>query len=118
MNLGTMPEQLHFPWIPQDFQHNCWRKRRLPRRTHTEEYNRPVHDGREVVAKLMNPKCCKPEELSTFERRLMLAMGLKDVRELDELLAAPISQEAADHAGSPDEQYELQEKLEAYMERE
>jgi hypothetical protein len=30
--------------------------------------------------------------LSSFEGRLMRAMGLKDVQQLDELLVAPISQ--------------------------
>jgi hypothetical protein len=49
--------------------------------------------------------------LSSFEERLMRAMGLKDVRKLDELLAAPISQWAADHSESPDEEYALADRM-------
>ena len=45
--------------------------------------------------------------LSSLVERLMHAMGLKDVRQLDELLAAPTSQSAADHSESPDEEYEM-----------
>lgn len=48
---------------------------------------------------------------SSFEERLMLAMGLTDVRQLDELLAAPISQWAADHSEPPDEEYDLADKM-------
>jgi len=46
----------------------------------------------------------------------MLAMGLKDVAQLDELLAQPISQWAAEHSEPPDEEYELQERAEVYLE--
>jgi len=46
-------------------------------------------------------------ELTSFERKLMLAMGLTSVEQLDELLAAPISQWAADHSEPPDEEYDL-----------
>jgi hypothetical protein len=46
-------------------------------------------------------------ELTRFEKKLMRAMGLEDARQLDELLAAPISQWAADHSEPPDEEYEL-----------
>jgi hypothetical protein len=55
-------------------------------------------------------------KLSSFEEKLMLAMGLEDVSELDELLAAPISEDAADHSAPPDEEYDLQEKAEEYQE--
>jgi hypothetical protein len=58
----------------------------------------------------------KEAELSTFERRIMLAMGLKDVRELEELLATPINPEAARTNEPPDDQYELLEKLEEVQE--
>jgi hypothetical protein len=44
---------------------------------------------------------------SSFEERMMRAMGLKDVAQLDELLAQPISHVAADHSEPPDEEYEL-----------
>lgn len=47
----------------------------------------------------------------------MLAMGLEDVSQLDELLAAPISQDAADHAGPPDEEYELADRMSAEADR-
>jgi hypothetical protein len=55
-------------------------------------------------------------KLSSFEEKLMLAMGLEDVSQLDELLAAPISRDAARHSEPPDEEYELQEKAEQYQE--
>jgi hypothetical protein len=51
------------------------------------------------------------ENLSDFEKKLMLAMGLRDVQQLDELLAAPISQWAADHSEPPDEEYELADRM-------
>ena len=53
----------------------------------------------------------KLRELSDFEKKLMLAMGLKDVRQLDKLLAAPISQWAADHSEPPDEEYDLADRM-------
>jgi hypothetical protein len=53
----------------------------------------------------------KPEQPTTFERRLMLAMNVKDVWELDELLSAPISQDAADHSEPPDEEYDLADRM-------
>jgi hypothetical protein len=40
----------------------------------------------------------------------MRAMGLEDVQQLDELLAAPISQWAADHSEDPDEVYEMYDR--------
>jgi hypothetical protein len=55
-------------------------------------------------------------KLSSLEEKLMLAMGLKDVAQLDELLAQPISQWAAEHSEPPDEEYELQERAEVYLE--
>jgi hypothetical protein len=56
------------------------------------------------------------QKLSSFEEKLMLAMGLKDVAQLDELFAQPISQWAASHSEPPDEEYELQERAEKYLE--
>jgi hypothetical protein len=50
-------------------------------------------------------------ELTSFEKRLMRAMGLTDVRDLDELLAAPVSEDAANHSAPPDEEYELAERM-------
>jgi hypothetical protein len=50
-------------------------------------------------------------ELTSFERKLILAMGLTTVDELDELLAAPISQWAADHSEPPDEGYALADRM-------
>jgi hypothetical protein len=38
-------------------------------------------------------------------------MGLEDIRQLDELLAAPISDDAALHSGPPDEEYELADRM-------
>jgi hypothetical protein len=49
--------------------------------------------------------------LTTFERKLMLAMGLKDVRRLDQMLKEPVSQDAERHRGPPDEVYELAERM-------
>ena len=50
-------------------------------------------------------------ELTSFEKKLMLAMGLKDVRQLDKLLVAPISPWAADHSEPPDEEYDLADRM-------
>jgi hypothetical protein len=50
-------------------------------------------------------------ELTSFERKLILAMGLTSVDQLDELLAAPISQWAADHSEPPDEEYALADRM-------
>jgi hypothetical protein len=50
-------------------------------------------------------------ELTSFERKLILAMGLTSVDQLDELLAAPISQWAADHSEPPDEAYDLADRM-------
>jgi hypothetical protein len=58
----------------------------------------------------------KKQPLSTFERSLMRGLGLKNVRQLEKLLAAPISPYAADHSEPPDAEYELQEEAEAYLE--
>lgn len=49
--------------------------------------------------------------LTSFERRLILAMGLTSVDQLDELLTAPISQWAADHSEPPDEEYALADRM-------
>ena len=38
-------------------------------------------------------------ELTRFEKKLMRALGLENVQQLDDLLAAPISQWAADQLG-------------------
>jgi hypothetical protein len=51
--------------------------------------------------------CAMSRKPSSFEERMMRAMGLKDVAQLDELLAQPISHVAADHSEPPDEEYEL-----------
>jgi hypothetical protein len=53
----------------------------------------------------------KKGEPSSFEKKLMLAMGLKNVQQLDKLLVAPISQWAADHSESPDEEYDLADRM-------
>jgi hypothetical protein len=53
----------------------------------------------------------KKGEPSSFEKKLMLAMGLKNMQQLDELLAAPISQWAADHSEPPDEEYALADRM-------
>ena len=50
-------------------------------------------------------------ELTSFERKLMRALGLEDVQQLDELLGAPISPWAADHSESPDEEYALADRM-------
>jgi hypothetical protein len=50
-------------------------------------------------------------ELTSFERKLMLAMGLTSVDQLDELLAGPISRWAAAHSEPPDEEYDLADRM-------
>jgi hypothetical protein len=57
------------------------------------------------------------QKLSSFEEKLMRAMGLEDVAQLDELLAAPISQWAASHSEPPDEEYELADRMYAEDDR-
>ena len=47
----------------------------------------------------------------------MLAMGLKYVWELDDLLAAPTSPEAESHRQPPDEEYDLAEQMYAESDR-
>jgi hypothetical protein len=49
--------------------------------------------------------------LTSFERKLISAMGLRRVDQLDEFLAAPISQWAADHSEPPDEEYDLADRM-------
>ncbi len=44
--------------------------------------------------------------MTTFVKRLMRAMRLEDVAQLDELLSQPISQDAASHSETPDEEYD------------
>jgi hypothetical protein len=53
----------------------------------------------------------KKSELTSFEKSLMRGLGLKNVRQLDKLLAAPISQWAADHSEGPDEAYDLADRM-------
>jgi hypothetical protein len=48
----------------------------------------------------------KKQRLSTYELSLMRAMHLKCVSQLDALLAAPTTQDAADHSDLPDDYYE------------
>jgi hypothetical protein len=50
-------------------------------------------------------------ELSSFEKNLMRALGLEDVQQLDELLAAPISPWAAAHSEPPDDKYDLADRM-------
>jgi hypothetical protein len=45
-----------------------------------------------------------PKDLSDFEKKLMLAMGLENLQQPDELLAALISLWAADYSEPPDEE--------------
>jgi hypothetical protein len=53
----------------------------------------------------------KKSDLTSFERKLILAIGLTSVEQLDKLLAAPISQWAADHSESADEEYALADRM-------
>jgi len=53
----------------------------------------------------------KKEVPTSYEEGLMRALGLKDVRQLDELWVAPISPYAADHSEPPDEEYELADRM-------
>src|ERR1700746_179575 len=53
----------------------------------------------------------KTRELTSFEKKLMRALGLENVQQLDELLVAPISQWAADHSEPPDEAYDLADRM-------
>lgn len=48
---------------------------------------------------------------TAYEESLMRAMNLDTVEQLDELLARPISKEAALQSGSPDEEYELADRM-------
>ncbi|MGO9590648.1 MAG: hypothetical protein ACLP3K_11465 [Candidatus Acidiferrales bacterium] len=45
-------------------------------------------------------------------------MGLTDVRDLDELLAAPVSEDAALHSEQPDEECDLADRMYERMDRE
>jgi hypothetical protein len=44
-----MPQQLHFPWIPSGFRHNCWRKRRWQRRSRIRKLRWPPRIGEKVA---------------------------------------------------------------------
>ena len=59
----------------------------------------------------MRMTTARRQRLTTFEQKLMRAMGLKDVQQLDELLAAPISRWAADHSEDPDEEDALADRM-------
>jgi hypothetical protein len=48
---------------------------------------------------------------SDEERKLMRAMGLKEVRQLDKMLREPVSGDAESHEGSPDEDYDRAEEM-------
>jgi hypothetical protein len=50
-------------------------------------------------------------ELTSLEKNLMRALGLEDVQQLDELLAAPISRWAPDHSEDADEAYDLADRM-------
>jgi hypothetical protein len=49
--------------------------------------------------------------LSNHEKNLMRALHLKNVRQLDKLWEAPISEYAASHSAPPDEEHELAERM-------
>jgi hypothetical protein len=49
--------------------------------------------------------------LSNHEKNLMRALHLKNIRQLDKLWKAPISEYAANHSAPPDEEYELAERM-------
>lgn len=51
------------------------------------------------------------EYLTRFERKLMGGTGLREVRQLNKLLAAPISQDAAMYSEPPDEEYSLADRM-------
>ena len=53
----------------------------------------------------------KKTELTSLEKNLMRALGVEDVRQLDELLAASISRWAAEHSEPPDEEYDLADRM-------
>lgn len=41
----------------------------------------------------------------------MLGLGLENPEELDALLLQPLSEDAANHSGPPDEEFELADKM-------
>jgi hypothetical protein len=54
---------------------------------------------------------------SPFEQRLMLALGLKSVQQLDKILAQPTSHQAELHSEPPDEEFELMDRAHEEMDR-
>jgi hypothetical protein len=48
---------------------------------------------------------------TTYEKSLIRAFGLQSLEELDQLLAQPISQSAAERSGDPDEEYDLSDRM-------
>ena len=97
--VGRMPKQLHFPWIPLSFQRICCRSISRPRGR-----LRPG-TGRDVKRKR------KERIPSNQEKSLMRGLDLKNVRQLDKLFRAPVSEYAASHSAPPDEEYELAERM-------
>ena len=59
----------------------------------------------------------KRREVTSFEKSLMRGLRLKNVRQLDKLWAAPISQWAEAHSELPDEEEDLHNKAIEYLER-
>jgi hypothetical protein len=53
----------------------------------------------------------KRREETSFEKRLMRGLRLKNVRQLDKLWEAPISRWAADHSEPPDEDYDRADRM-------
>ena len=53
----------------------------------------------------------KEDGANELREKLLLAMGLTSVDQLDDLLGAPISPWAADHSESPGEEYALADQM-------
>jgi hypothetical protein len=76
------------------------------------------HELRSRIAFLPSEDAEKDNaEVTSFEQMLMRAMGIDDPERLDELLAAPISEDAAIHDCSPDEHFDLAEAMFAEQDR-
>ena len=58
-----------------------------------------------------------PNNASDLEKKLILAMGLKDATELDEMLAAPISDWAVKHSEAPDDEHEIYDRAIEYLDQ-
>ncbi len=56
-------------------------------------------------------RCTLKERATSFEQTLMRGLSLHHIGQLDDLLTQPISEYAVSHSESPDEEYDLADRM-------